>query len=285
VVADLTCAIVLFSFSAGLILVYLARTLWRGRARQTRCEADGGSVLVSKALMEMGYWLFDPVADALAALSVTPNMVTGFSLVPALAAGVAAAFGRFGLAYVLATSASLCDLVDGVLARKLGTASEAGELVDAAADRYVESFFLCGLIVYYRAHWVVLLLGLGALLGTFMMSQSTAQAEAIGVQPPRGLMRRAERAIYLLTGSGLTSVSRVIFASSASFAAREFPIIAALTAVAVIANISAAQRFAAIARALRARERKHAAPGDARSGVNLTGPAPSSEARGSATAI
>jgi phosphatidylglycerophosphate synthase len=232
---------------------YVVRALVRGRARHARIEADGGSVLLNKASMEMGYWLLNPVIAALQALRITPNMVTGFSLVPALAAGVAVAFGWFGLACVLATAGSLCDLVDGVLARRTGVASEAGEVVDAAVDRYVEAFFLGGLVIYYRSHWIVLLLALLSFYGSLMVSYTTAKAEAMGVPPPRGSMRRAERAVYLLVASGLTGFSKVLFAESPSHALRELPIILAITMVGVVANVSAVQRFAAIAQALRAR--------------------------------
>jgi CDP-diacylglycerol--glycerol-3-phosphate 3-phosphatidyltransferase len=238
----------------GVVLTYVVRALVRGRARHARTEADGGSVFLNKASMEMGYWLLSPVVRTLAALRITPNAVTMFSLVPALGAAVAVAFGWFGLGCVLATLASLCDMVDGVLARRLGVASEAGEVVDAAVDRYVESFFLCGLIVYYRSHWIVLLIVLAALLGSFLVSYTTAKAEAMGVPPPRGSMRRAERAVYLLVASDLTAFSKLLFADSPSHALRELPIILALTMVGVVSNLSAVQRFAAIAHALRARE-------------------------------
>jgi phosphatidylglycerophosphate synthase len=244
----------------SVILAYVGRALLRGRARHARTDADGGSVFLNKASMELGYWLLRPVVELLYALRITPNMVTGFSLVPAFAAAVAVAFGWFGLGCVLATAGSLCDLVDGVLARKMGTASDAGEVVDAAVDRYVESFFLGGLIIYYRSHWEMLLLAVAAFFGSFMVSYTTAKAEAMDVPPPRGLMRRAERAIYLLIGSGLTGISKDIFADAPSHALRELPIIVAITMVAVVTNISSVQRLSAIARALRAREPARAAP-------------------------
>jgi phosphatidylglycerophosphate synthase len=262
----------------GVILTYVVRTLLRGRARHERTDADGGSVLLNKASMEMGYWLLRPVVDGLYALRVTPNMVTGFSLVPAFAAGVAVAFGWFGLACVLATAGSLCDLVDGVLARKSGVASDAGEVVDAAVDRYVESFFLGGLVIYYRSHWEMTVLSLAAFFGSFMVSYVTAKAEAMDVPPPRGLMRRAERAIYILVASGLTGFSKVIFDGSPSHALRELPIIIAITMVAVVTNVSSVQRFAAVARALRAREPappEQPAAGDAADGLRPKGDTPS----------
>jgi phosphatidylglycerophosphate synthase len=235
------------------IVIYLVRAQLHGRARHERTEADGGSRFLSKAAMEMGYWLLDPLVSTLAAARITPNQVTLFSLAPALLAAVAAGFGWFGLACVLATLGSLCDLVDGLLARRTGVASDAGEVVDAAVDRYVEYLFLAGVAMYYRTHWAMLLLVLAAIFGSFMVSYTTAKAEAMGVTPPRGSMRRAERAVYLLVASGLTPFSRTLFADTPSHTLRELPIIFALALVAVVTNVSVVQRFGAIAEALRAK--------------------------------
>ena len=77
-------------------------------------------MFLDKRTMEMVYWMLDPVIDFLAALRITPNMVTLFSLLPAAGAGVALAFGWFGLASVLAVMATFCDILDGLLARKTG---------------------------------------------------------------------------------------------------------------------------------------------------------------------
>jgi CDP-diacylglycerol--glycerol-3-phosphate 3-phosphatidyltransferase len=254
-------------FASGMLIlsivvpgIYLVRTLLKGRAHHARTDADGGSVFLNKASMEMGYWLLGPAVEGLAALRITPNMVTFFSLVPALLAAVAAGFGWFGLACVLATMSSLCDLVDGVLARRTGVASDAGEVLDAAVDRYIEFLFLAGVAVYYRTHWMVLSLTLAALFGSFMVSYTTAKAEAMGVEPPRGSMRRAERAVYLLAAAGLTPFSRVLFANTPSHALRELPMVFALILVALLTNVSVVQRFAVIAGALRARRPTMPAP-------------------------
>jgi len=232
---------------------YFVRARLVGRARHARSDADGGSVFLNKASMEMGYWLLDPIVHALVALRITPNMVTGFSLVPALLAGVAAGFGWFGLACVLATLGSLGDLLDGVLARRTGVASDAGEVFDAAVDRYVEFFFLGGVAVYYRTHWMVLVLALAAIFGSLMFSYTTAKGEALQVTLPRGSMRRAERAVYLLVAAGLTPFTRAAFDGTPSHALRELPIIFALSLVAVMTNVAVIQRFGALAAALRAR--------------------------------
>lgn len=235
----------------SVIIGYAIRALVVGRLRNARAESDGGSVFLGKSAIEMVYWFLNPIVDLLAGLGVTPNMVTLFSLVPAAGAAVALAYGWFGLACFLATVGSLCDTVDGPLARKLGVGSDAGEVVDATVDRYVEFLFLGGLAVYYRSHWMVLVLVLAAIFGAFMVSYATAKAEAMNVEAPRGAMRRAERCVYLLVASGLTGFSKEIFANSPSHALRELPIILAVTIVAVVANVSTVQRMAAVAASLR----------------------------------
>ncbi len=271
-VSDIHFALGMVALLVSVVAAYLVWTLAHGRARHARTDADGGSVFLHKRAMEMGYWLLEPVVRALAALEITPNAVTLFALVPALLGAVAAGLGWFALACALFTLASLCDLIDGVLARRTGVASDAGEVLDAAVDRYLEFFFLAGVAVYYRTHWMMIVLTLAALFGSFMVSYTTAKAEAMAVVPPRGSMRRAERAVYLLAGAGLTAFTRVLFASSPSHALRELPILLALSLVAVVTNVSAVQRFAVLAAALRARRPPAPAPAD--KGIITTEPSP-----------
>jgi CDP-diacylglycerol--glycerol-3-phosphate 3-phosphatidyltransferase len=253
--ADLTIAIANIIFFFALLGVYLLRSAIVGRRRTARTDADGGSLFLNKRTMEMVYWVLEPLIDFLAALHITPNMVTLFSLLPAAGAGVALAFGWFGLASGLAVMATFCDILDGLLARKTGVSSNAGEVIDAAVDRYGEMFFLGGLVYYYRTHDQVLFIVLAAIIGSFMVSYVTAKAEAMGVPAPRGAMRRGERAAYLIFGAAFTPVSKAVFANSPSLAVHELPIILALTIVAVVSNISVLQRLAAVIEALRAKDK------------------------------
>jgi CDP-diacylglycerol---glycerol-3-phosphate 3-phosphatidyltransferase len=240
--------------AGAVILAYLVRVGLRGRARHSRTDADGGSVFLHKSAMEMAYWLLSPAVNGLAAMKVTPNMITGLSALPALAAGVAAARGWFGLACLLGALSALSDIVDGVLARQTGLSSDAGEVIDSAVDRYGECFLLCGVALYYRANEGLQTMALAALVGSFMVSYTTAKAEACGVPPPRGSMRRAERAVYLLTALGFTGFSRAIVADQAALWIRDLPMMVAIALVGVVTNVSAVRRFAAIVRTLRARE-------------------------------
>src|SRR5262249_41330929 len=146
-------------------------------------------------------------------------------------AAIGLAYGRFGLAALLAMVSSLCDALDGLVARANGTASDSGEVLDASVDRYVE-FFFCGGLVFYSRHWPALMaLVLCALLGSFMVSYSTAKAEALHIPPPRGAMRRPERAAYLTLGAAFTPlVGR--FAQPLSPWLRTWPLLASLIIVA-----------------------------------------------------
>jgi phosphatidylglycerophosphate synthase len=255
--------------------VYLLRAFTRGRARHERVDGDGGSPLMSKSVMEIGFWLSEPVVSLLVALRLTPNMVTMLSLVPASLAAVAAANGWFGLAAMFGVMSTFCDVLDGLLARRIGVASDAGEVVDASVDRYVEFLFLAGIAYYFRANAVMIVLALGAIFGSFMVSYTTAKAEAMGVKPPRGVMRRAERGFYTLFAAALTSVTHVAFSETAPWVLRELPMVLMLLFVGLATNVSAPLRLAAVARALNEKDARHKNDGVAV--ANHGGPPPVAE--------
>jgi CDP-diacylglycerol--glycerol-3-phosphate 3-phosphatidyltransferase len=248
-----------FSFTLAVLFLtaiggYLVRAVFHGRAKNGRIDAYGGSLFVGKRFLEFGMWALKPVVSLLARLRVTPNQVTFFALVPAVGAGIAAALGSFGLAACLATLAGLSDSVDGALARQLEQVSDAGEALDSTLDRYAEFSFIGGLVIYFRFSSLLCMIALLALLGAFMVSYSTAKAEVLRVIPPRGVMRRAERAIYLTFATMLTPFSSALAGPTASLYLRQGPILAALLLVAIAANYSAIRRLAAIVRMVTERE-------------------------------
>ncbi len=205
--------------------------------------------------MEAGYWTLQPVGRALVALGVTANGVTLISLVLGLLSAVALALGHFGVGAALTAVATLCDALDGIVARLTGTASDAGEVFDAAVDRYQEFFFLGGLAVYFRADLLALVLTLLAVAGSFMVSYGTAKAEAMGVESPRGAMRRVERAVYLDAGVVFVPVAGALAARFALPSWVEHtPILLALALVGGVGNVSAVRRLYAVARAAAARD-------------------------------
>ena len=254
-----------YTLAAASIVLLLAaayglRVAIKGRAHFERIDRQGGSFLLRKGAMELGYWMLAPVATLLVSIRVTPNHVSLASLGFGLLAGVCLAMGHFGFGAICAIISGLLDSVDGMVARISGLASDAGEVLDAAVDRYAEFFFLSGLIIYYRAIPVLQVVALLALLGSFMVSYSTTKAEALKVEPPRGSMRRPERAVYLTLGAALSAVSIPWLETQREFSIPiGYPMALALGLVAVIANVSSVARFRSIAKTIRRRENNPAA--------------------------
>jgi CDP-diacylglycerol--glycerol-3-phosphate 3-phosphatidyltransferase len=250
-VSDLACAVAIVSLVAVVGVIYGGRWLLRGRVRFRRVEQDGGSALLGKGVMDAGYWSLQPIGRALVALGIPANAVTGASLAFGVGAGVAVGLGRLGLGAILSTAAGLCDSLDGLVARASGASSDSGEMLDAAIDRLVESAFLVGLAVHYRDRPVVFALVLLALVGSFMVSYTSARAEALHVPAPRGAMRRAERAVYLAMGAGFSPIFDALSKRlPEAFRVAQLPMVVAIAMVAVIANASVISRVRQIERSL-----------------------------------
>ena len=119
---DLACSIFLLSVVLALALAYLVRRIMLGRARHARVDAEGRSALVGKGTMEGFYWVVQPVAILFESLGITANAVTWSSLVLGTAAAVAFAAGHFGLGALIATVGAASDAIDGLIARRSGSA-------------------------------------------------------------------------------------------------------------------------------------------------------------------
>jgi CDP-diacylglycerol--glycerol-3-phosphate 3-phosphatidyltransferase len=251
-VVDLACSIGLVAVLGALVVAYAGKVLASGAARFDRVERDQGSVLFGARVMQMGYWGLDPIGRSLAALGVRANAISTTSLVLGLASAAAIATGHFGVAAAFAVVSAVCDALDGMVARHTKTASDAGEVLDASIDRYVEFTFLGALAIHERERPVWLAMALAAILGSFMVSYATAKAEAMGVVAPRGAMRRAERAAYLTLGAMLCPFAALWVDRGGPAWASEAPLLAATALVAVVGNASAVRRLASVARSVRA---------------------------------
>jgi CDP-diacylglycerol--glycerol-3-phosphate 3-phosphatidyltransferase len=248
---DVACSLSIVALIALIVLAYAVRLAVEGRARFARVDREGKSALLGKGAMEMLYWSAQPIGDACVRFGIGANAVTWGSLAIAAAAGIAIAMGHLGLGALLSVVAAAADAIDGLVARKTGTASDAGEVLDASVDRYVELFFLGGAAIYFRGDVALLVLTLAALGASFMVSYSTAKAEALHVEAPRGSMRRTERAVCFVVGAALTPVAGVL---GVAMPWSDAPLVAALAIVAVLGNISAAVRLGAVIRAVRLRD-------------------------------
>src|SRR5258708_4098063 len=125
--------VVALTFSA--LAVFGVRVAIRGAVRYDRVNAVGGSPLLSKRLVEFGYWALLPLARGCVRLGLSPNHITWMSFGLGLASGVALACGLLGLGAFLAFISVLGDVLDGQVARMQRSGSAAGEILDASVDR------------------------------------------------------------------------------------------------------------------------------------------------------
>lgn len=232
-----------------------------GRFSADRVAALGGTRLLGENMMNATYRAIDPLAQLLVRTGITANAVTWTALGLGVAAAIAIATGWFGVACLLATLSTVCDIVDGQVARVAGTGSLRGGLLDSVIDRYTEFAFIAGFIFFAHTRQVDIAIAVAALLASFMSSYATAKADALGVATSRGLMRRHERAAFLILGAGLTPVLGPTLHAHWPALGPASPFVAGLALVALIGNVAVLARFVAISRALVVRTSTPALPG------------------------
>jgi CDP-diacylglycerol--glycerol-3-phosphate 3-phosphatidyltransferase len=229
---------------------YGVRSSRFGAFDSDRVRSVGGTILVGENVMRATYWAIDPVVRALVFVGATPNFVTWSALVLGVGAGAAIMCNAFGLAFLLASTSTICDILDGQVARVTGTGSMRGELLDAAVDRYTEFALIAGFVVLVRDSPIQLVTALAAMLASFMISFASAKAEALAVAVPRGLMRRHERGIFLIMGVGLTPLLGPMIHNLCPLLPIASPVVAALVLVGTVGNHAAIVRLVRVSRGL-----------------------------------
>jgi phosphatidylglycerophosphate synthase len=247
---DVICSSTIIGGFVALAGAYMLRVALQGVARYERIDQVGGSILLSKRVMEMGYWGLQGIARGCVAVGLTPNRITGLTMAAAGLAAVAAALGHFGVALVALLVGTLGDSLDGLVARMSNQMSRGGALFDAVADRFGEGMYLFGLGFYFRESMPLLSLVFLAWMGSFMVSYVSAKDEALPVKAPRGLMRRTERAVYLTVATGITPLTQLLAGPERPAWVGLFPLIVALSLIGVIANLSSIYRLRVLMRLL-----------------------------------
>ena len=125
------------------------------------------------------------------------------------------------------------DLMDGALARRQGTDSEAGDLLDHVLDRYADIVIVAGLAGGTGQY----LLGLLAVTGVLMTSYLGTQAQAVGLERVYGgVVGRADRLAII---GATTAVAAVLPAPLYGLTAVGW----LLVFLAVVGHLTALQRF------------------------------------------
>src|SRR5437763_16483555 len=236
-----------------LLGAYSLRVLVKGRYVPERVKKEPGSVFLSRFLIEFGYWCFEPLEKLCLRLRVTPNQLTAASLLCSLGGAAAFATGRFTMGGWLVIACAILDALDGMVARARGTASDAGELIDAAVDRYAEIATFAGIAAYYRTYPLGFWLALASLGGALLVSYARAKGEISGIDARMGAMNRGERAMYLGIAGLVAPVGARRLEPSAS-PPLYHALLAVLALIAVMANATALRRFLYIHGELRKRD-------------------------------
>jgi len=133
-------------------------------------------------------------------LRLTPNILTGLSLVCAIISGIYFWKSKawMGVFWMLMTS--FTDMLDGATARAGNMETKFGGILDHVSDRYGEFFILAGITMSKMVHpgW-----GLFALFGMIIASYTRAAAESIGKieNCAVGIMGRAEKFTLIMIGA------------------------------------------------------------------------------------
>lgn len=116
-----------------------------------------------------------------------PWIITLASASLGVLGGVVFGAGWGFLAGCIAACAQVLDGVDGQFARITGRQSRGGAFWDSVLDRYADGAMVIGLILYLirlpfpLPTWLLLTLGALALIGSNLVSYSSARAEALGL--------------------------------------------------------------------------------------------------------
>ncbi len=134
---------------------------------------------------------------------IRPNHLTFFGFLISMGVAYYFAMGQFRLAGLVLILAGLFDMVDGMVARKLGQETPFGAFFDSIMDRYSDLIMYLGLIIFYgradRINYVVLV-GI-VMMGSVLTSYARARAECQIPKCKVGFLERPERIVLLLIGS------------------------------------------------------------------------------------
>jgi len=122
-----------------------------------------------------------PLARALSGTPVTPNAVTIFTLLLAVATGGMIAGGWNIVGGIGIQVVSVIDGVDGELARLKRLTSRFGAVLDAVTDRYADAVIIGGMTIFavrFEDQPRPEVIGMLALSGALLVSYSRARIEA-----------------------------------------------------------------------------------------------------------
>ncbi|MBA3233962.1 MAG: CDP-alcohol phosphatidyltransferase family protein [Propionibacteriales bacterium] len=158
------------------------------------------------------FWtnVFKPVAHLLMRLGVSPDTVTVVGTV-GVVAGALVFFprGELLIGVLVITAFVFSDLIDGYMAREMGTSSKWGSFLDSTLDRVGDAAVFAGLGIYFFNDGddrLLAYVALWALVMGSVTSYARAKAESLGMQAKGGIAERADRLAAVLVVTGLSDI-------------------------------------------------------------------------------
>lgn len=137
---------------------------------------------------------------------INPNLLTVIGVSLNVGCGLLFGFGHFFWAGIILIVANLFDMLDGQVARLSGRVTRFGGFLDSSLDRLSDMVVFVGLIIYYardtEAHSTLnVFLACAAMMGSVLVSYTSARAESLIPKCDVGFLRRPERVVLLIIGA------------------------------------------------------------------------------------
>lgn len=150
--------------------------------------------------------IISAMVRGLVRFSVNPNVLTVIGVCINVLCGLMFGYGHFFGGGVILIVANVFDMLDGQVARRSGRVTRFGGFLDSSLDRLSDMVVFIGLMIFYardtefHSTLNVFLAGV-ALMGSVMVSYSSARAESLIPKCDVGFLRRPERVVLLIIGA------------------------------------------------------------------------------------
>ena len=139
--------------------------------------------------------IIQAMVQGLASLGVPPNILTIVGVTINVLCGVLFGMGEFFWAGIVLLIANIFDMLDGNVARLTGNVTRFGSFLDSSLDRLSDMVAILGIMVFYAGntpqHSIVnVILAGAAMIGSVMVSYTTARSESLGVKANVGFLQR-----------------------------------------------------------------------------------------------
>jgi len=150
----------------------------------------------------IGKYYEDPLVNIFISIKFRASTITLFGFLITLISSYFIYQGSFVISAIILLVGSSFDMLDGGVARKTNTVSNAGALLDSVFDRISEAVIFISLAFYYLSNGsennFEIYICIVGLVGSIMVSYIRARSESLGVSGTAGILTRPERLIILI---------------------------------------------------------------------------------------